>query len=294
MGSTAHVLVLGGPAGVIDQARARIAELEARWSRFRPDSEVSELNRTPGRLVLVSVDTFLLVERAVTAWGLTGGRFDPTVLRAVRAAGYDRSFDQLDADVPNAASESRAPAPGCEGIELWPELTGVWLPPGVELDPGGIGKGLAADLVTAELVDAGADGAMVNLGGDVRVRGTGPGGEWSLAVAHPDDAGRQLLRFAIPDGAVATSSRLRRRWTQGGRARHHLIDPLTGQPSASPLVMVTAITADAWWAEAVTKSVFVTGTPAPKAGVAGALVATVDADGRVELSPELAGLRAAA
>jgi thiamine biosynthesis lipoprotein len=161
----------------------------------------------------------------------------------------------------------------------------------VELDPGGIGKGLAADLTTAELLDAGAAGAMVNLGGDLRVRGVPPAGDaWSLDVEHPSDPDRTLRRLALHDGAVATSSRLRRTWVHHGRTQHHIIDPRTGAPVSNPVVAVTAVAGEGWWAEAATKAVLTTGrtTPSPP----GALTAAVTDDGTIVLSPELEELAA--
>src|SRR4051812_26037663 len=80
MGSDGHVVVTGGPAGRLDQARRRLDGLEGRWSRFIATSEVSELNRRAGSWVEVSADTRLLIARAVAGWRLTGGGFDPTVL----------------------------------------------------------------------------------------------------------------------------------------------------------------------------------------------------------------------
>ncbi|HET7487811.1 MAG TPA: FAD:protein FMN transferase [Acidimicrobiales bacterium] len=285
MGTAAHVVVVGGPDGLAEQAVRRLAELERRWSRFLPDSEVSRLNRAGGRLAVVSPDTALLVERAVEAWQRTAGAYDPTVLPALVAAGYDRDFAAVPADGPAPAGEA-GPPPGCGGIVVHRPFNGVVLPAGVALDPGGIGKGLAADVVTAELVEAGAAGAMVNVGGDLRVRGEPPEGDtWSIAVEHPLHPERHLLELGLVDGAVATSSRLRRRWTRGGRALHHLIDPRTGQPVAGPLVAVTVVAADGWWAEAATKAVFVGpagGPPPPRTHVA-----TVAEDGTVRLDPAL-------
>jgi len=95
MGSDAHVIVVGGADRLIDDAVTRVAELEQRWSRFLPDSEISQLNRWAGLPVAVSPDTVTLVEHAIVAWRLSGGAFDPTLLGAVMQAGYDRSFEQL-------------------------------------------------------------------------------------------------------------------------------------------------------------------------------------------------------
>ena len=298
MGTEAHVVVTGGPGGLAERARARVAEIEARWSRFRPDSELSRLNRRQGRVVVVSDDTFALVDRAVAAWRLTGGAYDPTVLPALRAAGYDRDFAALAGPTAGAGDGGRAsatcapgPAPGCGAIELLPRLRAVVLPPGVELDPGGIGKGLAADLVTAELLEAGARGALVNLGGDVRVRGEAPaGGMWPIAVADPLDPARDLLVLGLDDGAVATSSRLRRRWTLGSVERHHLLDPRTGEPVETRLVAVTVVAGEGWWAEAATKQAFLTGWAG--GAPAGALLLTVTDTGETAMSAGLAAVAA--
>lgn len=72
MGSDAHVIVVGGVPSLVEGARRRIDDLERRWSRFLPDSEVTELTRRTGTPVAVSEETVLLVERAIEAWRLTG------------------------------------------------------------------------------------------------------------------------------------------------------------------------------------------------------------------------------
>ena len=281
MGSEAQLIVVGGEAGLADVARARIAGLESRWSRFLHDSEVSELTRRAGEAVPVSADTRLLVSRAVSAWWLTGGAFDPTVLGDVVRAGYDRSFEDLQPE--GATSALR---PGCDAIEIGPDT--VRLGAGTGFDPGGIGKGLAADLVVAELLAAGADGACVNLGGDVRVAGTPPAAAWAVAVEHPWRSHPAAV-VHLRDGAVATSSRLRRRWTTDDGPAHHLIDPERGQPVDAAVATATVVAAHGWQAEALAKAAFVAG-PFPgldlleRVGVAGLVI---DDDGAILTSPNL-------
>ncbi|HEX4820666.1 MAG TPA: FAD:protein FMN transferase, partial [Acidimicrobiales bacterium] len=97
MGSDVHVVVVGGPDGLLDVAHRRIDELEQRWSRFIPDSEISRLNACAGEPMAVSNDTIELVTRAIEAWRITGATFDPTVLGAVLRAGYTTSFEMLPA-----------------------------------------------------------------------------------------------------------------------------------------------------------------------------------------------------
>jgi thiamine biosynthesis lipoprotein len=285
MGSDAHLIVVGGPAGLLEGAQARLAELEGRWSRFVDASEVTELTRRAGAWVTVSDDTLLLVRRAVDAWWLTGGAFDPTVLGDVLRAGYDRTFDELRRDPSPARSLL---LPGCDGIEFGP--SSVRLAAGTGFDPGGIGKGLAADLVVEALVAGGADGVCVNLGGDVRVAGESPdGGGWTIAVAHPW-GGDDLSRLGVADGAVATSSVLRRRWERGGEQRHHLIDPRTGRPSDSPLVQVSVVSGTGWEAEVLAKAVLINGDAHPFdiLGGTGAEALAVADDGTVLVTPGLA------
>src|SRR6516164_9404681 len=181
MGSDAHVIVVGGTPELAALARRRIDELEQRWSRFIESSEVNELTRRAGKWIRVSPETVLLVRRAVEAWRLTGGSFDPTVLGDVIRAGYDRSFDDLPEHGADGVSALMA---GCSDIEI--EDDAVRLPVGTGFDPGGIGKGLAADLVVDDITTAGAAGVCINLGGDLRVRGEAPtSGAWTVAVDHP-------------------------------------------------------------------------------------------------------------
>ncbi|MBT2492917.1 FAD:protein FMN transferase [Streptomyces sp. ISL-96] len=271
MGSTGHLLVAGRPE-LVAHARLRLEELESLWSRFRADSELCRLNASPpGRWVPLSRPTVALVRQAVRAWEVTGGLFDPTVLPALESAGYSRSFAELAEGVPYA--DDPGPAPGCAGIEI--EDDRVRLPPGVRLDLGGIGKGYAADLVAGELLASGAEGACVNLGGDVRTAGSRPGaGEWVVAVEDEAKPGTDLAWLALAEGAVATSTRLRRRWRRQGREMHHLIDPGNGAPAAGQVAVVAA---EAHWAEALAKAALIAGpidgrTLLEDQGVAGLLV----------------------
>ncbi len=266
MSTEAHVLVVGGTAELVEVARDRILELERRWTRFAP-SEVTSLNDHPGEPVDVSWETLRLVEASVTAWQTTDGRFDPSILPSLVASGYERSLDEIDRDDARAAGPT-APSPGLGGVFVWPELGRVMLPAGVAIDPGGIGKGLAADLVVDELLAAGAAGVLVNLGGDMRVGGQPPEGDrWTISIDDPWQPGVEFARIALDAGGVATSSRLRRSWKRDGREYHHLIDPRTGDPVTTDVVAATAVAGLGWWAEATTKSLVVAGSSAGMASL---------------------------
>ena len=260
MGTTAHVVVIGGAPELIDVAVARVEELESRWSRFRESSEISQLNRANGRPVWVSADTLQLVERSIAAWRFTHGRFDPTVYHILCESGYDQSFvdiQQLTDVGPAVAPHS---APGCGAIVVDSAASVVRLPEGVGFDPGGIGKGLAADFIVEEILDDGATGIMVNLGGDARVGGVPPTSEgWMLGIAHPTNPDAFCAVLSLDSGGVVTSTRAMRKWVRNGVEHHHLIDPNTGTSPITELESVTIVATEAWVAEAVAKAAFLAG-----------------------------------
>ena len=96
MGTDVEVLVLDGAEDLGDRAAVAIERLESKWSRFRPTSELCRLNAAGGAPVIVSKETLALLERAIDAWQGTGGRYDPTILHALEAAGYTENFDDLE------------------------------------------------------------------------------------------------------------------------------------------------------------------------------------------------------
>jgi thiamine biosynthesis lipoprotein len=280
MGTDVEVLAVGADDDAMAVLGARAAAAlearEARWSRFRPTSELSRLNDAGGAPVVLSPGTYALVARAVDAWRDTGGRYDPTVLPALEAAGYDRDF----AAVPRTGDTSPGSvgaAPGCADVELDPLVSAVRLPRGVRIDLGGIGKGAAADEVAEELLESAPSavrGVLVNLGGDLRAVGEAPPPHgWVIEVDDPLATGRTGV-LALADGAVATSTRLRRAWSRAGEPMHHLIDPRTGRPATSGLASVTVVTGHASRAEVLAKAAFVGG-----ADVAPALLAAAGATG---------------
>ncbi len=260
MGSDFHVLVVGGPADLADRARARLEELEARWSRFQPASELTRLSSNGGEKVTVSTDTWQLIAAMVTAWQRTGGRCDASILPAIVAAGYDQDLGSLPRDRPSTGSggDLVRPTPGLGEVELDRASWSVRLPPGVQLDPGAIGKGFAADLVAAELLEAGARGALINVGGDLVIEGEPVDGDaWTVELQL---ASGPPVRWTLRDGAVATSSSRRRHWLVDGQRQHHLIDPATSRPISDPPATVSTVTGEGWWAEAAATAITVGGT----------------------------------
>ena len=235
-----------------------VGELEKKWSRFIPTSEISALNRLAGQLTILSQDTYELVSRAEQARQATRGSFNPLMLENLETLGYDASW-QLVSDSDASIS---APPPAClEPIELYPEIRGIQLPPGTRFDPGGLGKGLAGDLVAAKLRDLGASSVQIELGGDVRVSGPEwSGGSWKVTVGDSDHGVTEAAVISIPEGGVATSSSIRRSWRRGDQRLHHILDPETGVPAVTDIAAATVVAPSLWWAEVIAKVTIISGS----------------------------------
>ncbi len=264
------------------------AEWEACLSRFDPESELSRLNRAAGRPVHVSDVLWQVLRQSLHAAQQSHGLVTPTVLDALQAAGYGRSFESL---APAASPADSAPAADWRTIQCAAATRTVCLPHGVRLDLGGIGKGWAAEQAARRLARHGA--ALVDAGGDIAVSGT-PDRDWRwpIGVANPLDADDDLALVMVSEGAVATSGRDYRRWVRNGRLQHHIIDPRTARPAETDVLSATVIARNMSEAETASKVALILGSRAGLAwiearrGLAGLLVLE---DGRAVQSRRLEG-----
>jgi thiamine biosynthesis lipoprotein len=241
----------------ITSAVHRLEDIEQRWSRFLPSSEVSAINTSAGCWVEVSSLSIRLVRRAIEAGDLTSGAINPLLLRNLIALGYDRSNEDLAiSSLPVTCHEPSAISHRGTDIEV--DGGAVKIPPGVSFDPGGVGKGLAADIVMEDILDAGATWAMVSLGGDMRFGGGALADQgWNVQVEDPVDRSSVAGVINITNGAIASSSTRSRRWVHNGRTNHHLLDPTSGVPVISPRHATTVWADSAWWADVVAKSLII-------------------------------------
>jgi thiamine biosynthesis lipoprotein len=259
MGCTAEMM-FDGPSALAPVAFDRLRELEHSWSRFLPDSELNRLHARPGQWVHVSHDLFTALHWCERLHGETEGRFDPSIRTALEAWGYDRTFREIDQSA--SAPTHTPPSPGLSGLELRRDDEAVRLAPGLRLDLGGVGKGLAADMVSGELVLMGAAGAYVSLGGDIAVAGDTPEGGWSVPLEHPDTE-VQFDTHQLSDGGLVMSTTQMRRWQRSdGRTAHHLIDPATGAPAVTDVIAVAVASMSAARGEALAKAAVVVGRSA--------------------------------
>jgi thiamine biosynthesis lipoprotein len=232
--------------------RQVLEDVDAAYSRFRKDSELTHLNANAGGTVHISPLLATAIDAALRAARLTDGAVDPTIGHAIRIAGYDDDFASIATDgphptLPKRGSEVQLRAwrvPGWQAIRLDRGSRTVSLPQGVELDLGSTGKALAADLAAgAAMAAAGEGGVLVSLGGDIGTAGVSPPGGWRILVAEdsrvkPSGDGDVIC---VPAGAVATSSTTVRRWSRDGVILHHIIDPQTGLPTTGPFRTVTVV-----------------------------------------------------
>ncbi len=209
-----------------------VAAIDAAASRFRDDSELSRLNASPDRDVVVSPLLAQAIAAALRGARLSGGAVDPTVGSAIRLAGYDTDFSLVSSDGGPIKLVAES-VPGWQAVRFDAGARMVRLPRGVEIDLGATAKALASDLAAAAALEAvGGGGVLVSLGGDIAVAGEAPPKGWLIQTSEdsraPIDDAEETV--SILSGGLATSSTTVRRWTRGGVALHHIIDPATGLP----------------------------------------------------------------
>jgi thiamine biosynthesis lipoprotein len=232
IGTTAIVSVT--ESNMADKAervlRDELVAIDRACSRFRPDSELWGLHQANGAPVKVSALLFDAVAVACDVAQRTGGAVDPTVGVAIETLGYDRDFDELDADGTELVEPSQ-PAPGWWQVELDARLRTVRVPAGTHLDLGASAKAFVADRAAQRIAHALHTGALVSIGGDVATAGGAPEGGWAIGIAADSSSSVNDVDqvVSIDRGAIATSSTSIRTWQRGHRRLHHIIDPATGE-----------------------------------------------------------------
>ena len=257
MGSPGEILI-DGPVELIRFGFSRLRQLEQTWSRFLPDSELNRLQAWRGWLEC-SDDLVAALQWCIRMHAETRGLFDPSIRTSLEQLGYDRTFLEIVEQSVRAADEPEVtPASGLDGLEV----SGNWarLAPGLSIDLGGIGKGLAADILADELIARGANSAYVSLGGDIHAAGE-PVDEngWRVPLLHPT-TGDPVDHHSLFSGALVMSTVAFRRWKRGDVEHHHIIDPRTGSPADTDLIAVAVADQSAARGEALAKAAIVAGS----------------------------------
>jgi thiamine biosynthesis lipoprotein len=245
-------------------AQARLLDVHRRLSRFAPDSDLARLNADPHAVVAAGRLLRLLADAVVDAGERSGGLVDATRLNELERAGYRASraeaaglaLDEIIASAPAPRPAAAHPAAAWRTIAVDHGARTITRPAGLRIDSGGLGKGLAADLVADALRDHPL--VAIDCSGDVRIGGTA--GVARPVLVEDPFGGEPLHEFTIADGAVATSGIGRRSWRgAGGAVAHHLLDPATGLPAWTGVVQATALAPTALEAEVLAKTALLAG-----------------------------------
>jgi thiamine biosynthesis lipoprotein len=274
-------------AAAIDAVMAEMHRIDRAMSPYKPDSELSRLNRD-GRKgpVAVSEELFALIARSIEFSRLSQGAFDITYA----AVGHLYDFRRRVRPTPERASAARTSI-GYEGLELDGRAGTVrFARPGMRIDLGGFAKGYAVDNGAEILARRGVAHALVSAGGDSRLLGDRRGRPWSVAIRDPRrDAGDAIAVLPLQDVAISTSGDYERCFDEGGMRHHHLFDPRSGV-CARAVRSVTVIAGDGLTSEALSKTVFVLGAREGLALIDSLVdidAVIVDADGELHFSAGL-------
>jgi thiamine biosynthesis lipoprotein len=238
--------IMGGPARVtinsdhhnagaikiaIDEVMSRLLTLEARYSRFKPGSLISQINARAGTGVFTPIDleTQSLIDLSDQLWRETKGLFDPTV--GVLNQLWDFRTGRANTHVQLIHLLEKV---GWDRVEI--DERGIRLPEaGMEIDFGGLVKEFAADAAAAILRDAECQSALIELAGDIVAIGTEPHDRaWQIGITDPQAPARSIASVQLTNAAVCSSGNYARRFLHNGKLVSHLLHPRTGQPIDGP------------------------------------------------------------
>jgi FAD:protein FMN transferase len=296
MGTENVVQLLGAPErvdGVLLElwCAQEVERYEQCWSRFRADSELNVFLAKSGRQSGLSDALLVALDCAARAFAATNGLFDARIRTSLNVLGYSKAFRELPLDTfgrrLGLTPKESVVRVQTKNVEIGPgfavNLRDRWasIKEGVTLDLGGVGKGLAADLLAAALVKVGAQGACVSLGGDIRTVGMGPqNGGWDIPLPHPLFDNREFTTQRCVNAAMVMSTIGIRQWRAPSKVEsslsahqpqtlngledselmlHHLIDPRTQKPTTNGVHSVAAFGPQAWWAEIGAKAALIAG-----------------------------------
>lgn len=257
--------VILNPDGPEHQVRAasealdRVQALEDQYSVYRPDSELSRLNRIAAdRRVQVEPGLYRLLRRAATIAGQTGGAFNPAAGALIQLWRRCRHEDRLP-----TAEECAAAAACCDmaAIEWDDEDCSLRFgQPGLAFDLGAIGKGYAVDVAARVVQELGVENFLVHGGkSSVLARGGHAGhAGWPVGLNNPLLPDQPYLTLLLRDAALATSGTAVQGFRHAGKRYGHILDPRTGWP-ADGMLSVSVIAPDASLADAISTAFFILG-----------------------------------
>jgi FAD:protein FMN transferase len=261
MGTLVSITAVAGNEAVAHAAAtagfAEIRRLEELLSTWISTSELSRVNASAGvKPIHVSMDTLMVVQRAMQAAEMTDGGFNIAIGPAVEA------WNVMDGQRIPTRSELDAlrPLVDLRAVHVDVREQTIYLDkPGMRIDVGGIGKGYAADQAVEALRRAGALAGVVALSGDIKTFGRMPGGKmFPVGIQHPRNDGSVLAWIDLQDEAISTAGDYERFFERDGVRYHHILDPRTLQPARS-CQSVTVVAREGIWADGLDTGIFVMG-----------------------------------
>jgi thiamine biosynthesis lipoprotein len=208
-------------------ADLEVRRIESRYSRYKTDSDLSQINLVAraGGSIAVDEETAGLLNYAAAAYTQSGGLFDIT--SGILRHAWDLKSGQLPGQ---AALDRLLPCVGWGNVSWEPSLLS-FNRPGMELDLGGLGKEYAADRAARVCMDAGVNHGLIDLGGDIRVMGPHPDCRpWEIGIRHPRTPNELLTSAHLSSGALATSGDYERFIEIDAKRYSHILHPKTGWP----------------------------------------------------------------
>jgi thiamine biosynthesis lipoprotein len=239
MASPCTVLIDGDDrdeaAALVELAAGEALRIERKFSRYRADNLVHEINHAAGRPVEVDEETAGLIDYAATCWEMSAGLFDITSGALRRVWKFDGGRR-----VPGRKAIEECLQSVGWGRVTWRDRT-LSMPAGMEIDLGGIGKEYAVDRAAGLIASRTAKSFLVNFGGDLFAGGPRRGNRaWGVGIDDPGRTGKAALyRLDVARGGLATSGDARRYVRWRGKRLGHILNPRTGWPVAGAPRSVT-------------------------------------------------------
>ncbi|HEU0124563.1 MAG TPA: FAD:protein FMN transferase [Bryobacteraceae bacterium] len=264
MGSTFSIAAWGSDRGnleaAVESALEEARRLDRMLSNYRPESEWSAVNRNAaGRDVVVSQELFDLLQACVRYSEQSEGTFDITVGPLMRVWGFYKGSGRM----PHRSEVRTALARiGYQNLSLQTSTRTVrFLRDGLEIDPGGIGKGYAVDKMVDILQRAGVAGALINAGGSSMFGLNTPPDDargWKVVIRDPKNAANHVAELFLKNQSMSTSGSYEKFFRVGRRIYSHIMDPRTGYP-AQGMYSVSVIAPRCTDSEAWTKPTYING-----------------------------------
>lgn len=245
---------------ISSQIKAKVQELENKFTLSSPDSEVSKINENAAiKPVKVSDDTFFVIKSSLKYSELSDGKFDITVGDLVKLWAIDTENEKVPTDEQIKSSLSKI---DYRKIVLDESKKTVFLKDkSMVIDLGAIAKGYVADVIKDILVQNDVKSAIVNLGGNVYAHGSKNGKDFKVGIRDPfsQDMNKYLGIYKAQDSTIVTSGVYERFFEKDGKRYHHILSTKTGYPVDNELVAVVIITKNSMQADALSTTAFAMG-----------------------------------